>query len=458
MKIFSRWNANRNPVSKEKAFERLSDEHAAYIRDLVEKAGNADFKREVFGAESHQYRLNPVLPIGIIKEYEVIYHVKFPEEYVFFLTKVGNGGAGPYYGLYPLEKLEMYNEYAKVSGNNAWIDAALTKDDWAYRMNLLDEADDETYERLMEEACGGFHVIGTQGCTYDNLLMNSGSEKGKIAYFDWNLEPENVPYLTGLTFLEWYEKYFLEILEKRSVTSYGYVRLGTEEELISAFRNAERQEKQAILRSFYRFHQVSRNTINFLTDIDDKELDAMRTELLFRFDADKGIKLFEAMINGANQKGAVLCAKRMPEEYYDRFYEKMLALLYGLEVPYEELSYGSYKQKILYFLQDCKSLRAKELVDFATDESNVEDERKTAIFVMGRAGDKMDCLEHFIHFMKSDSYWIAHTALQAMAGTKSDKLLETYEWMWNRYKEDKTMAANLEIAFQTNGIKKQLIK
>jgi hypothetical protein len=41
-----------------------------------------------------------------------------------------------------------------------------------------------------------------------------------------------------------------------------------------------------------------------------------------------------------------------------------------------------------------------------------------------------------------------------MAGTKSDKLLETYEWMWNRYKEDKTMAANLEIAFQTNGMKK----
>lgn len=454
MKFFDRWKSDRNPVLNDRPFERLSDGHAAYIKDLVEKAGNTDTKREVFGAGKHQYRLNPVLSIETVGEYEEKHHVKLPEEYVFFLTKVGNGGAGPYYGLYPLEKLEMYNEYAKVSGSQAWIDEALTKDSWALKMNKLDEADDETYERLMKEACGGFNVIGTQGCTYDNLLLNNGSEEGKIVYFDWNLEPENAPYLTGMTFLDWYEKYFLEIIEKSGVTSYGYVRLGTEEELISAYEKADGEEKSAVLRSFYRFGKVNKNTISFLLDIDDKNLDAMRTELLFRFALDKGMKTFDAMINGANQQGAIMCARRMPAEYQDGYYKKMLHLLYALETPYEKTAYGSYKQKILYFLQDCKSLRAKDLLDFARDERTEEDERRTAIFVMGRAGDKMNCLEHFIEFMKSDSYWTAHTALQAMARTKCGELLETYEWMWNKYKEDKTMVSNLEIAFQTNGIRK----
>lgn len=46
-----------------------------------------------------------------MKRFEARYNVKLPPEYVFFITQVGNGGAGPYYGLYPLEKLAVYTEY-----------------------------------------------------------------------------------------------------------------------------------------------------------------------------------------------------------------------------------------------------------------------------------------------------------------------------------------------------------
>jgi hypothetical protein len=35
-----------------------------------------------------------------------------------------------------------------------------------------------------------------------------------------------------MTFLEWYENYFREIISENSVNSYGYIRLGKEEELI----------------------------------------------------------------------------------------------------------------------------------------------------------------------------------------------------------------------------------
>ena len=54
--------------------------------------------------------------------------------------------------------------------------------------------------------------------------------------------------------------------------------------------------------------------------------------------------------------------------------------------------------------------------------------------------------------MRGDSYWLAHTALQAMAGTPCAELVETYSWMWEKYKTDKIMVSNLETAFKTCGI------
>jgi len=450
MGFFDRWKKSQMHY----ADGGLANDRAVYIRSLVEHAGKVDGRREVFGSARHQYKLNPVISPEKVSEYETKYHVELPEEYKFFLTKVGNGGAGPYYGLYSLEELRKYHEHIMESGNPAWINDTLTPDNWAERMNTLDDVDDQTYDQLMLEICSGFNVIGTQGCTYDNLLMNSGSEKGKIVYIDWNLLPDGMPYLTGMSFLDWYEKFFLEIINGNTVNSYGYIRLGTEEELILAYQKATPEEQLLIVKGFYRFSKVNEKTKKFLLDIDNKALDAMRTELLFRFDLEDGIKLFETLLSGTNQQAAIMCARRMPETHFDRYYEQMLYLLYHLDMPYEKAVNGSCKQKLLYFLGDCKRLKAKDLAEFTMDPNCIEDERKTAICVMGKAGDKINCLEYFIEFMKSDSYWIAHSALQAVARTACPELMETYEWMWDKYKDDKIMHSNLIIAFQTNGVMK----
>jgi hypothetical protein len=41
----------------------LTDEHAAYIKSLVEMAGSIDVKRDVFGSDMHQYQFNPVISL-----------------------------------------------------------------------------------------------------------------------------------------------------------------------------------------------------------------------------------------------------------------------------------------------------------------------------------------------------------------------------------------------------------
>lgn len=57
--------------------------------------------------------------------------------------------------------------------------------------------------------------------------------------------------------------------------------------------------------------------------------------------------------------------------------------------------------------------------------------------------------------MRGPSYWLAHTALQAVAKTPCKELLKTYEWMWEAYRDDKMIRSNLRIAFEAQGIKKQ---
>ena len=97
------------PGREPEAFEPLSKAHAVYLRELVRRAGQVDRQYKVFGAERHKYRLNPTVSPEEVARFEAKYHVKLPEEYVFFLTQVGNGGAGPYYGLYPLETVSYTN-------------------------------------------------------------------------------------------------------------------------------------------------------------------------------------------------------------------------------------------------------------------------------------------------------------------------------------------------------------
>jgi hypothetical protein len=57
-----------------------------------------DRRRRVFGSAAHDYRLNPPLSTCIIDEFEARHGVALPEDYRHFVTEIGNGGAGPYYG------------------------------------------------------------------------------------------------------------------------------------------------------------------------------------------------------------------------------------------------------------------------------------------------------------------------------------------------------------------------
>ncbi len=72
--------------------------HQAQIESIKEKwvrARKADSKLEVFGADSHKYRLNPPVSHAEVGKFEEQYSISLPDGYREFLLCFSNGGGGP---------------------------------------------------------------------------------------------------------------------------------------------------------------------------------------------------------------------------------------------------------------------------------------------------------------------------------------------------------------------------
>jgi hypothetical protein len=81
--------------------------------DRAEIAGRLDFLRRTdpgftrFGCEEHSYLLNEPLTESEVTAFEDRYGVSLPGEYRAFLLQVGDGGAGPFYGIFRLDRSSL---------------------------------------------------------------------------------------------------------------------------------------------------------------------------------------------------------------------------------------------------------------------------------------------------------------------------------------------------------------
>lgn len=324
-----------------------------YIYELLNKARKADSEYKVFGSDRHKYQLNPPVSKDEVLKLEADFNIKLPEDYVYFLTEIGNGGAGPYYGLYSLEELRKH-QYCMHQDNklNPVIDINLSKEMWKDLIEQMDTDDDILYDEIEQHINTGVFIIGTQGCTYDNLLMCKGSESGNIVYIDWNLESEYPPFLTKMSFWEWYIGFFQDIVNGYSVRSYGYNKRGTEKQLIEAYHNSNTlSDKLENLNGFMRFDKLSAQTIEFLCHIQDVETDSVRLAILLKYHAELGMRLFDKFLFGTNISAAISVIRKIPKEQQHKYYKRAIEILYE--------AHDCDKKTLLFFIQDqqCKKLR-----------------------------------------------------------------------------------------------------
>lgn len=431
--------------------QKMTSEYATYLQELVKQAGMVDKNRKVFGSEKHNYQLNPVIPLSEVQAYEQKHNIKLPSEYVFFVTQVGNGGAGPYYGIYGIH---VDKHYLASYAGTPLLSSKLTKDMWAEKLAPMDDDDcpDEVFDQIEEEILRGTTSIGTQGCFYETLAIAEGDEENRIFYINCDWDSEAMPFDTKMSFLEWYENFFKEIIIGNTVSGYGFCKIQTQAEIIQCFvQTTDKTEQSDYLNSLFRFPKLEQATIDFIRTISDDDLPYHKLSLLLKYDTKSGLQLFDKFLI-EKPKVAISESIRIPKEDLPSYYEKFLHVLYTMQDGSEKCSWASsYYDVLLYRLKDCPQMKAKDILPFL-EKNNISDtDLCTAFYVLKNATDKTDCMNIFIDFLLHGSYTVAHSALQAIADTTHPALQAICPILWEKYTDD-MMRANLKHLFHANGV------
>lgn len=83
--------------------DNSTSEYRDTLREVLTRLAAADPRRRRFGASTHNYLLAPALSESRVAELEHEYNITLPADYRAHLTGLGDGGAGPYYGLLPFD-------------------------------------------------------------------------------------------------------------------------------------------------------------------------------------------------------------------------------------------------------------------------------------------------------------------------------------------------------------------
>ena len=219
------------------------------LKEQLEKAKKADIDLKYFGAKSHKYCLNAPASLNEVKQFEESIGVELPEEYRNFLLLAGNGGAGPFYGLYSLQQVKSWLSWdVKDSGKAPILSPDICIDDL--------DTKDENWKR-------GCIVIGTEGDTYFTCLMVTGPYRGRVVYIEY--EGSWVFFPKEPNFLCWYQRWLKEVINHYNIFWFATNLDGNEQQLRQHYMEAEtKEEKLDVIYSMDKFPSLTPISKNFI--------------------------------------------------------------------------------------------------------------------------------------------------------------------------------------------------
>ncbi len=189
------------------------------IVQKLERLRNQDNAVSVFGSASHRYSLRPPISEQALSDLERRIGCELPIEYRLFVTRVGHGGAGPYYGLFPLDDRdpEDITDYDLIQKPFRWADAFNPYDLEDPRNQEDVWCDDETEEGEQPQVILGVPgalYICTYGCAIRFFLIVKGQCQGEVwrdsQADDVGILHESADGGKHLGFFDWYEKWLDE--------------------------------------------------------------------------------------------------------------------------------------------------------------------------------------------------------------------------------------------------------
>ncbi|HXX18560.1 MAG TPA: SMI1/KNR4 family protein [Candidatus Acidoferrum sp.] len=199
----------------------------SYVKESLRQL--AAGRTKTFGAVEHKFLLNPPVAEADLVAFELKHHIHLPADYRHFLREIGNGGAGSFYGIFPLGtmdglggKLEAWAERDDFVGilaqpfplTEAWNDLSGMPS-----AELIDTNEEEygrqlqVFERKYFDSSyvNGAIPICHEGCALRVWLVVTGQQAGHLwlddRANDMGIKPVLLTDGSRATFSFWYAEW-----------------------------------------------------------------------------------------------------------------------------------------------------------------------------------------------------------------------------------------------------------
>ena len=191
-----------------------TDEKFRYVKQSLAKLKALDKNYSAFGSSSHKYLLNPTLEESEVSAFESKHAIKLPEDYRRFLTEIGNGRAGPYYGLETLEDslfidLDYKRESRRLNPSKPFLftekwnmefegDSSNEQEFQAFEAEYFKDSWVNGLLRICNFGCGISLNLVVNGLEYSNIWVDDRGNDGGIYPDPYFGQTERTQ------FLDWY--------------------------------------------------------------------------------------------------------------------------------------------------------------------------------------------------------------------------------------------------------------
>ncbi|WP_340608251.1 SMI1/KNR4 family protein [Xenorhabdus bharatensis] len=241
------------------------------VRLKLPLALKVDKKFELFAADRHKYELNPPIEMTEIHKWQKRTGAQLPEDFILFLTQIGNGGAGPYYGIARFEDSE--SRYDQTAALPSILSPTMSDQEWQAISQIDDDCSDEEYDERYNLLHQGVFYLGTCGCEYDLLLVITGEYAGRILYTHHWCDSEK-PYFFSYekNFLDWYERWLDEVIQEYNTGWFGHCLGGDEDTLLASYQNVQTNEERIqVIKGFHKLPMLSEKGADILERIVQQE-------------------------------------------------------------------------------------------------------------------------------------------------------------------------------------------
>ena len=435
------------------------------IQQKLAQAKAADKNLEVFGADAHQYHLNPPVSEAEVLAFEKKYGVQLPECYRAFILTIGDAKAkkldfiaGPYFGLYAFgtsvdsllyEKIETY---LKAPCN---LSPDMTQEEWETLSDPLlfseedEEDNDDKYFAERAKVFGGLLPLGSQGCTYEHALVLNGKYAGRVVNVDLDLAQPKFAFEAN--FLDWYERYLDEVISGQLIddrpTWFGYHRGEPAEVLLNEYEHTtDRKTQTDCLEGVYHkkppLEPALLDKIEKLIALNNEDRDFL-IEILSQSSYERAKPYLQDLVT-KDPKKVFQFVWWYAQDHCADWVSVVKELLPTIT---DERTFDF----ATYLLTEGDDNFEEVILPF-TDNENPQI-RSTAYYTLGKSKKKEQYLDTFIKGLQETDTGVLCTVMQALSGVEDKRLLPYYKAIAKHFPEEKDyVLSNLEYRLASFGL------